>query len=497
MPKVLLAKGARGELVRKTQLSLMDDNCDPLGAGGAFSSSVPKCSSALDSSPPQKRSWAQAFGLTTDGVSKKEINIGPGRRRLARTLIGFLLWGATTFAHAQSDPVLYSLLKKPLFDGKFGKLAEVQAAISAALVRCGKAPIAVDGFFGNGTFEAVKTLVACPEVRPHIPPGSPAQHGAITQSVWKAVLPKSTMPSVEQRAQTLVLTYEATDYDRLEWNFCQNKPFWSPQNPTMPCFTNDPKSYITWGPRGATAGHGKEVQWVIWRVDQQDASIVDKVFATEASVLRKLISLNDSSARLLLCSIYADESSRGSWTRAFEELGKSALVRSMYDLHYLSRASDGAKMATFYRLYDKLAVKPTEVDYAFFLDRATHSSPPSDLDNAVREIQGWLKEKSVTRTPSNVRRAVAAKFPTANQRQDRLGRDVAFFIDAVSESALTQEERQAWTKRGQLSAANVGLSDERAAPVLNPVTDAKGPGFGESLDPAPACPQSVLNPRAP
>jgi hypothetical protein len=254
---------------------------------------------------------------------------------------------------------------------------------------------------------------------------------------------------------------------------------------------------MTWGPRGATAGHGREVQWILWRVDQRDASIVDTAFGTDASRLRQLISLNDSSARRLLCSIYADESRRASWTRAFKELGKSALVRSMYDLHYLSRASDGAKMATLYRLYDKLGVKPTEVDYAFFLDRATHSSPPSDLDSAARKIQGWLEEKGVTRTPSNVRRAFAATFPTANQRQDRLGRDVAFFIDAVSESGLTQEERQAWIHRGQLSAANVGFSDEREAPALNPGADTNGPSFGESLEPAPLCPQSVLNPRTP
>jgi hypothetical protein len=239
------------------------------------------------------------------------------------------------------------------------------------------------------------------------------------------------------------------------------------------------------------------VQWILWRVDQRDASIVDTAFGTDASTLRQLISLNDSSARRLLCSIYADERRRASWTRAFKEVGKSALVRSMYDLHYLSRASDGAKMETFYRLYDKLGIKPTEVDYAFFLDRATHSSPPSDLNSAAREILRWLEEKRVPRRPSNVRRAFAAKFPTENQKEDRLGRDVAFFIDAVSEAGLTQEEQQAWRDRGQLSAANVGLSDERGAPALNPGPATNGPSFSESLEPAPPCPQSVLNPRKP
>ena len=419
-------------------------------------------------------------------------------RILVRTIvIGLLMCGAPALARAQSDEVLYSLLRKHLFDGKFGKVAEAQAAISAALIRCGRTPIAVDGVFGNGTAAAVRRLAACPEIKAQLPPDSLAHQGAITRSVWKAVLPNSAVPSVEQRAQTLVLTYEATDYDDLEWNFCQNRPLWSPQNPSMPCFTNDPRSYITWGPRGATAGHGKEIQWILWRVDQRDTSIIDTAFGTDASRLRQLISLNDAAARRLLCSIYADKSTRDSWTQAFQKIGKSPLVHSMYDLHYLSSASDGAKMATFYRLYEKLGVEPTEIDYAFFLDRATHSSPPSNLDSASKKIQDWLEEQGAARTPSNVRRAFAAKFPTANQRQDRLGRDVAFFIDAVSESGLTQQERQAWRQRGQLSAANVGLSDDRPAPALNQGANTSGPSFNKSLEPPPPCPQSVLNPRTP
>lgn len=306
---------------------------------------------------------------------------------LTTLIIGLLMSVSATFAHAQSDQVLYSLLRKPLFDGKFGKLAEVQAAIGAALLRCGKTSITVDGLFGNETAEAVKVLVRCPEISPNIPPGSSAHQGAITHSVWRALLPKSAMPSVEERAQTLVLTYEATDYDRIEWNFCQSKPLWSPGNPSMPCYSNDPGSYITWGPRGATAGGGKEMQWILWRVEQRDPSVIDTIFGSDASGLRQLISLNKSSAKHLLCSIYADENKRAAWTRAFKELGKSAFVRSMYDLHYLSRASDGSKMATLYKLYEKLGVKPTEVDYAFFLDRATHTSTPKDLDSAVKRIQ--------------------------------------------------------------------------------------------------------------
>lgn len=108
-----------------------------------------------------------------------------------------------------------------------------------------------------------------------------------------------------------------------------------------------------------------------------------------------------------------------------------------------------------------------------------------------------MEEKGVDKISSNVRRAFAAEFPTKSQKQDRLGRDVAFFIDAVSEAGLIPEERQAWRQRGQFSVANVGLSDIRDAPKLNPVSDTHSPSFNQSLEPIPHCPQSVLNPRAP
>ena len=86
-----------------------------------------------------------------------------GKRKLVRTVtLGLLLCGSLSLARAQSDPVLYSLLKKPLFDGKFGKLAQVQAAIGAALTRCGKPTIAADGVFGNSTVNGLKALVTCP-----------------------------------------------------------------------------------------------------------------------------------------------------------------------------------------------------------------------------------------------------------------------------------------------------------------------------------------------
>jgi hypothetical protein len=72
---------------------------------------------------------------------------------------------------------------------------------------------------------------------------------------------------------------------------------------------------------------------------------------------------------------------------------------------------------------------------------------------------------------------------------------VAFFIDAFTETGLTTDELAAWRRRGQLSAANVGLADERAAPPLNIANDTAAPVFNTTL--SSPCPAPVLNPNRP
>ena len=407
---------------------------------------------------------------------------------------------AAFFAQTPPDAVLYSFGQSQLFDGKFGKLAAAQQAASAALMRCGKPGLVADGRFGQGTANAIKLLATCPALKPRLPMGSPAFQGAITAALWRLLLPASPAPTAEQRAQTLVLTYEATDYDSLEWNFCQSRgpdgTRWSPDDPTKPCFSNDPNSYITWGPRGATAGGGKEVQWIIWRAERQDRALVNAAFGAEATAARKFITLDNGSARQFLCEIFANNARKALWTNAFAAFGKASSVRRLYDRHYLSLVSDGAKMKNLYRLYELLGVSPTEIDYGFFLDRATHSSPPAPDAAVVAKIRQWLATNQVPPTPANTRRAFASSFPTSNQTADRLGRDVAFFLDAVTEAGLTPAERAAWQNRNRLSAANVGLSDERPAPALSVTTDNERPNFNGTYT-ATQCSASVLNPQRP
>lgn len=391
------------------------------------------------------------------------------------------------------DLILYALNEHTLFDGKFGPFADAQQAINDNLKKCGREGVKIDGVYGRATVDAIKALALCGVA----PNGSSAKRGFVTTSLWKAIMPDRQPPSVEDRAQTLVLTYEATDYDRLEWNFCQNRPLWSPSKPSEPCYTNDPRSYITWGPRGATAGHGKEIQWIVARVDQTAPKAIDDAFGSLANDVRKLPQLNEASTRTFLCSIFVDEASRAQWTQSFAKFGSTPAVREAYRRHYSSLASDAAKMQSFYTLYRKLGMTPTEIDYGLFLDRATHSSPPHDLDRAVKDIKTKLQSSGGTITPANVRRAIAQVFQASNQTEDRLGRDVAYFIDATTVAGLTPRELAAWNTRGRLRASDVGLSDERSAPALVIAPTIKPPLFREDLTPMSSCPPSVMNPHEP
>ncbi|WP_217591169.1 hypothetical protein [Burkholderia sp. GbtcB21] len=405
--------------------------------------------------------------------------------------------GYVVAAHAQEDVTLYAVHDRAIFDGKFGKVARAQAALDGVAHGCGSPGLKADGVFGAGSAGVVKVVAACPPLEKKLPDGSPAFKGELTLELWKQLLPDVPPPSADERAQSLVLTYEATDYDHLEWNFCQSKPLWSSAHPEKTCFSNDRSSFVTWGPRGATAGGGREVQWIVARVDASAPALVDQAFGSEASALRKLVHLNGESARRFLCSVFADDQRRAVWTNGFARFGSFAAVRMAYQQHYASPVSDASKMRSFFQLYRTLGVAPTEVDYGFFLDRSTQSSPPDDSGVSAMKIRKLLSSKGLPHTPPNVRRAFSQLFPTSNVNDDRLGRDVAFFVDAISESGLTKKEARAWNRKWRLRASDVGLSDARPAPSLSTVPSIDSPGFSEILHPLPSCPESVMHPVRP
>lgn len=134
--------------------------------------------------------------------------------------------------------------------GKFSFVARTQRAVNEALIACGREGVGADGVFGRKSEEAVEQLAECPGFGDlGIGSGQP-NDGTMTAPLWSRLFPAEPLPTVEQRAHVLWLTHEATDYDQAVFNF---EPSGEPQR-------NDLHSFLTWGPYGATVGHGREVQ---------------------------------------------------------------------------------------------------------------------------------------------------------------------------------------------------------------------------------------------
>ncbi len=227
-------------------------------------------------------------------------------RRLAA--LAFLA-GWTSGAYAQpADPILYRNSGAGLYDGAFGPIHAATTAANAALARCG-AHLTVDtsGAWKAATTTAFRTLAACPEFTQRLSPQSPARRGALTAEFW-VLLVGTPPPSALDRARTLMLTFEATDYSALEWNYCQSRPLYVPPRHPV-CHSNDPTSFITWGPNGATAGGGREVQAILRQIAGTHPALLSGSFGAESPAVTKMLSLQgrpvSKDTEVFLCGVWA------------------------------------------------------------------------------------------------------------------------------------------------------------------------------------------------
>lgn len=418
----------------------------------------------------------------------------PSANRMAALLwlaIAASLAPVASQAHAE-DRVLYRYTATATFDGAFGPVARAQQAIEARLKACG-APTSLGayGWFGPKTRQAIIKLAACPGVAAALPADSTARTGDLTQALWAAVV-GGPEPDLSARALSLTLSFEDTDYTRAEWNFCQSKPLYDPVLGEGVCYSNDRKSYVTWGPNGATAGHGREIQYVLSRVG--DPALVASSFAEEAPAVLRLLLLPEGgrATEIYLCGIWAEPARREAWRAGFRRFGAAAAVRQAYGELYRSTSFDGGKIAAFHKAYEDRGLTVTEIDFAFFVDRAAHTSVAYDAVFAA--LQPGL-------TNAEARRRIAQQLRPGNpdQKRDRLGRDVAYYVDAFPAAGLTPDERSAWDDRGRRRASDVGLSDERAAPAFSPGPAIPALPATASLTPAEiaACPAAVLDTQPP
>jgi hypothetical protein len=445
-----------------------------------------------------------SFWLASRYAGKKGVFIF---RRVTLAALTALCLAAPAIA---DDPVLFQYQTWLIKDSRTGPVAQLQAGVNDALASCGiDKVIGVDGQFGRGSRSAIIALAACDAVSAKLPDDSPARTGAATVALWDAVMPGKPAPTVGQRAAALKLTFEATDYDRMQWNYCQNRPRYAPDDGLGICFSNDKRSFITWGPNGATAGHGREVQAILAKFRDSgrpgNADLFNAAFAAEAPAVQRMLELenksDNSALETYLCGVWMSPERRSAWVDGFRALGKTAELPEFYRDVYRSASFDGGKIATFHRVWasKEFGLPITELDHAFFIDRSAHMSIS---ERKLKEALLVLKSASGSAwppSPAAIRQYVALNVRPPNQRTDRLGRDIAFYVEGIGQPGLSAEETAAWASRGRRNAVDIGLGDARNVPVFT-----AGPAIshpmptGTLTDAEKAlCPAAVLNPSSP
>lgn len=359
-----------------------------------------------------------------------------------------------------------------LIDSRWGYVPAINLAVANALEACpdydtGRvASLRLSpSRFTAVTTQAVIDLRAC---RPELfPKDSPP--GAIGTQAWKALMPDAAPPTVLDRTRVIAFGASAltADYDRAAWNL--ERP--------------DKDAILTWGPFRATAGGGCTLQKLLAELaaDPATAAPLAEAFIGEEAVLAQLLERKPdwcAGALAILQPVYDDPERRDAFPIRFAQLAANEAARAGYDRYFLGpKGYLAARMAQYYGLYARARIKPTEADFAFFLDHALGYPPftpqlTAQLDKAIKAMprkqrQNW-----------RVRRLIANALPyrLPGSRAFALGRDGAFFVDGAGEAGLTEEERQAWLTHSRTRASDVGLTDRPYQPPCAVVwLDACGP----------------------
>lgn len=384
----------------------------------------------------------------------------------------------------------------------------VQAAQSCA----GRAPVDFDPSRVNkATAEAVTAARPCLPLPPEprrlgprrlgprrlVPPGAGDEKApdpafgdqAITLDLWRALAPETPPPDMLDRARAMTLSFEATPFARPPiWNLCQDVPGDASARALAvaggePCRNkSDPCALLTWGPRGATAGYGREAQWILWRLEREAPTSLDRAFGALAPQVRRLARLapppirgcdGSSDLEAALCRVWIEPELRARWDAGFRRLGRDPQAWRAFDGVYALEEFDGYKLRAYRALWRALDLEPSEIDFAFFFDRATHiGAPPAGAEADLRaclaaETSPNLGEAAMPATRNAAaRRCLSRAHRHRDAPVDRLGRDMAYYRGAYAPEALTEQERRTWERHIPLDAAfNFGLSDHRPAPA--------------------------------
>jgi hypothetical protein len=351
----------------------------------------------------------------------------------------------------QEAYVLYEYQGKLLRDSKWGKIPQWQTALNAALVACGKSGIgSADGMYGKGSHQGLVNLLTCPDYHELALPSEHPLFGKVSSILWQRLLPETALPTAHERAFALSLTHEATDYDRVEWNYN----------------TGDDLSALTWGPYGATVGWGNEVRSILIHLLQSQAEFLTSTFGAEFASVEQLMKAEAKQGYAILKPIFNDAERRAAWKHSLQMLGASEVGIQAYNwFAFDSGQWMSQNLKRLYALIPDAQNQGTEADYGFFLDLAMHAGVSSKrIDAAQQAIDEKQKKLGRPLTSAERRREIAdvwAEQVNSRWRDDRVARNVVFYVDGIGESQLSEQERKAWLKRTGLKASYFGLSDAR------------------------------------
>lgn len=387
------------------------------------------------------------------------------------------LWAGA--AHAAEPPAI--LLKQPTFldeagaprrwrltDSKWGALTPLMLGIADRLESCKGADPALaaglrmspDRFDRNGV-AALAALKSCKRRWFKKVPD-----GAAPESLWPRLVKDRPPPSVLDRAKIIAFGAAARtpDYDRTVWDWDRGAS-WA---------VSDPDAILTWGPFKATAGHGctlqKALAFLAARPDT--ASLVREHFAAESATLAAMLDRSDpnwcAGQSAALKPVFEDADRREVLRIIFARLASHEEVRAGYDAYFLGETGYLAgRMGRYYALYRQAGLTPTEVDFAFFLDRSLDYPPLS------AELIATLAPKLQAAGPQTwkARRIIANETPFSSPgaRSFQLGRDAVYWVDAVGQAGLDPVEASSWVRNSRLKASDVGLAERPYAPPCDVV----------------------------
>ncbi|WP_031358497.1 hypothetical protein [Caballeronia sordidicola] len=429
-------------------------------------------------------------GPTTGDLVMMKLCLTVFRRLTALTVC------AASLATAQNAPESIVLFRpqphQTIRDGRYGAVILFQRQLAVAAETCG---ISIpdersfaDGTIGPATAQTISKVTACASIGPSLAVDDPARKGAISTGLWHVISPDIVVPSAQSRAHTMTFSYEATDYTDIEFNVG----------------TRD-QGILTWGPLGATAGQAFQVQAILRKIDDKSPLLIGENFGSEAESVRSLSQTRtESSATALVSSVAAVPARRAAWTQGFRSLASSKDVRDIYDAVMGDKGTSGIfeGVADFYCSYWTNGWVPTEVDYAFFFDRAVQIDVRQEKTReATAAVAAFEAKAHRFLSPAERRRIIAANFTAGNLSwvADRLARDVAYYIDSIPEPTLSNEslvslrdthapalmdlkdEIHLWKVRSGKKASDFGLSDARLAPPPDMMATARSKCIAPTL----------------